>query len=75
MSKMNINEIHFLSPHTNPQETFHRTCRHFVGWDSLTLSQLVRACDLLFLFYVTECKRGDSGMLCLKDAFRYGRGV
>lgn len=52
------------------KESFHRTCRHFVGWECLNLSQLIRACDLLFLFFVSECRGGEGRSVCIKDIYR-----
>ena len=61
MAKLNINESQFLSPHTNPQERFHRLCNYFQHWGSLSLEQLIRAFNYLFIFFVNELSLRDSG--------------
>ena len=42
LSKVHVNELHFQNPGANPQESFYQHCRHFNGWESLSLSQLLR---------------------------------
>ncbi|QQP58029.1 Putative LOC101236297 [Caligus rogercresseyi] len=69
MSMANISEPHYLSSHVNPQERFHILCRHFSGWDTLGVDQLVRAFYLLFSFHVAE-SHSTGGLFVLKRAFR-----
>ncbi|XP_071743545.1 uncharacterized protein [Lepeophtheirus salmonis] len=69
MSMANISEPHYLSSHVNPQERFHILCRHFSGWDTLSVDQLVRAFYLLFSFHVAE-SHSNGGLFVLKRAFR-----
>ena len=72
MAKLNINEAQFLSPHTNPQERFHRLCNYFQHWGSLSLEQLIRAFNYLFIFFVNELSLRDSGngAFVLKTAYQ-----
>jgi hypothetical protein len=42
LSKVNVRELHFQNPNADPQEAFYQTCRHFMGWEKLTLAQLLR---------------------------------
>ena len=72
MAKLNICESQFLSPHTNPQERFHRLCNYFHHWGSLSLEQLIRAFNYLFIFFVNELSLRDSGngAFVLKTAYQ-----
>lgn len=44
MAKMKIVDDQFLSPHTNPQESFHTMCQHFAGWANLSIDQVRMPC-------------------------------
>ena len=73
MSKMNIKEQQYFSPHTNPQERFHMLCRNFSGWETMTVDQLVRCFYLLFVFFVSETTSGNgssTSAYVIKSTFR-----
>jgi len=71
---VNIHELHYQNPNLNPQESFYQTCRHFLGWESLTLSQMVHAFNILFLYFAEECNKGKGtsrdSVVRVKDQFK-----
>ena len=54
MAKLNICENSFLSPHANPQERFFKLVNGFRHWENLSLEQLIRAFNYLFVFFINE---------------------
>lgn len=71
LTKMRITDEDFLTPYTNPQESFHTLCNHFSNWNRLTIDQIVRAFYFLFLYFVSETGDGqqDNGIFQVKRMY------
>ena len=72
LAKLNICENSFLSPHANPQERFFKLVNGFRHWETLSLEQIIRAFNYLFVFFINELSMRDTGngAFVLKSAYQ-----